>query len=92
MKAGEAKLLHFLRKAPRFVIPADRWPNLTDGGPSPLLDLLNLRGVAKDVTSRGRWRNGTVEVALESTDEIPYAMGRVCHALEKQMGGLEMDG
>lgn len=44
------------------------------------------RGVCKDVSNLGRWGNGDVEVGLTSLDELPYVMGLVRQALEKQMG------
>lgn len=44
------------------------------------------RGICKDVTSLGRWGNGDVEVGLTSLDEVPYVMGLVRQALEKQLG------
>lgn len=45
------------------------------------------KALCKDVTGLGRWGNGDVEFALSSLDEIPYAMGLVRQAFEKQMGG-----
>ena len=42
--------------------------------------------MAKDVTNLGRWGNGKVEVPLASDDEIPYVMGLIRQAFEKQMG------
>ena len=47
------------------------------------------RGLARDVTNLGRWGNGSVEVALQSPDEIPYAIGLVRQAFEKQMDNGE---
>ena len=44
------------------------------------------RELAKDVTNKGRWGNGNVEIGLSSTDEIPYAIGLIRQAFEKQMG------
>ena len=42
------------------------------------------------MTNLGRWGNGDVEVWLDSSDEIPYVMGLVRQAFEKQMGnGVE---
>jgi predicted transport protein len=52
-------------------------------------ELQDARGIAKDVTGLGRWGNGDVELFLSSVDEIPYAMGLVRQALEKQMGNIE---
>jgi predicted transport protein len=44
------------------------------------------RGLCKDVTNLGRWGNGDVEVLLTSFDELPYVMGLVRQAFERQMG------
>jgi uncharacterized protein with ParB-like and HNH nuclease domain/predicted transport protein len=44
------------------------------------------RGMCKDVTLLGRWSNGDVEVGFASLDELPYVMGLVRQALEKQLG------
>ena len=53
-------------------------------------ELHDPKGLAKDVSDLGRWGNGDVEVGLGSLDEMPYAMGLVRQALEKQMGnGVE---
>lgn len=41
--------------------------------------------MCKDVTGLGRWGNGDVEVGLASMDELPYVMGLVRQAFEKQM-------
>ncbi len=44
------------------------------------------KGLCKDVTGLGRWGNGNVEVFLAHLDELPYVMGLVRQALEKQLG------
>ncbi len=44
------------------------------------------RGLCKDVTNLGRWGNGDVEVGLEKLEELPYVMGLIQQAFEKQMG------
>jgi len=44
------------------------------------------RGLCKDVTGVGRWGNGDVEVGLSSLDDIPYILGLVRQAYDKQMG------
>ena len=46
--------------------------------------------LATDVTNLGRWGNGDVEVGLTKLEELPYTMGLVRQAFEKQMGdGVE---
>lgn len=47
------------------------------------------KSVCKDVTNLGRWGNGDVEVGLSTIDELPYVMGLVRQAFEKQMGNDE---
>ena len=44
------------------------------------------KGLCKDVTNLGRWGNGDVEVGLEMLEELPYVMGLIRQAFEKQMG------
>jgi predicted transport protein len=44
------------------------------------------KGMCRDVTDVGRWGNGDVEVGLATLDELPYVMGLVRQALERQMG------
>lgn len=52
----------------------------------PFHELHDPRGLAKDVTNIGRWGNGNVEVVLSDLAELPYALGLVRQAYEKQMG------
>jgi uncharacterized protein with ParB-like and HNH nuclease domain/predicted transport protein len=44
------------------------------------------RGICKDVSNLGRWGNGDVEVGLASMDDLPYVLGLIRQAYEKQMG------
>lgn len=44
------------------------------------------RGLCIDVTGLGRWGNGDVQVLLSSLEDLPYIMGLVRQAFEKQMG------
>ncbi len=44
------------------------------------------KGLCKDITNLGRWGNGDVEVGLSSLEELPYIIGLVRQALEKQLG------
>jgi predicted transport protein len=44
------------------------------------------RGLCKDVSGLSRWGNGDVEVGLSSLEELPYVIGLVRQAFEKQMG------
>ena len=52
--------------------------------------LLNVHG-DKNVTNLGSWGDGDVEVALSRPEELPYVMGFVRQALEKQLGNEETD-
>lgn len=49
-------------------------------------ELRDPKGLCKDVSGVSRWGNGDVEVGLASLDELPYVMGLVRQALEKQLG------
>lgn len=44
------------------------------------------KALCRDVTGKGRWGNGDVEAELRSPDELPYVMGLVRQAYERQMG------
>ena len=52
----------------------------------PFTEINDPKEICKDVTNLGRWGNGDVEVSLTSADEIPYIIGLVRQAFEKQMG------
>ena len=54
-------------------------------------ELHDPRSLARDVTNLGRWGNGDVEVVLSTPDELPYVMGLVRQAFEKQMGNGEAE-
>ena len=53
-------------------------------------ELHDPRVLANDVTNLGRWGNGDVEVGLSKPEELPYVMGLVRQAFEKQMGNAEL--
>ncbi len=55
----------------------------------PFVEVNDPKGLCKDVTKLGRWGNGDVEVGLSSLDELPYIIGIVRQALERQMGDSE---
>ena len=54
-------------------------------------ELQDSRGSAKDVTYVGHWGNGDVEVELNRSEELPFVMGLVRQALEKQLGNGESE-
>ena len=49
-------------------------------------ELNDLRAIARDVTEIGTWGNGDVFVALDSVDNLPYVLGLIRQALDKQLG------
>jgi uncharacterized protein with ParB-like and HNH nuclease domain/predicted transport protein len=49
-------------------------------------DVVDPKGICRDVTSLGRWGNGDVEVAFSNLDELPYVLGLVRQSLELQLG------
>jgi predicted transport protein len=51
-----------------------------------LAELDDPRKLARDVAGLGHWGNGDVEVSLAEPDEVPYVMGLVRQALERQLG------
>jgi predicted transport protein len=53
-------------------------------------ELYDPKDMAKDVTNLGRWGNGDAEVALTTSDEMPYVMGLIRQAFEAQMGDGEV--
>lgn len=55
-------------------------------------ELRDPKRLARDVTNRGRWGNGDVEIGLSSADDLPYVMGLIRQAFEKQMGEMEVSG
>ena len=52
-------------------------------------DIVDPRGICKDVTNLGRWGNGDVEVGLSTIQELPYVMGLVRQSFERQMGSQD---
>ena len=51
----------------------------------PFHELDDPEGLAKDVTNVGRWGNGDVEVGLSSDANLPYVIGLIRQAFERQM-------
>ena len=49
-------------------------------------ELNDLRAIARDVTEIDTWGNGDVFVALDSVDNLPYVLGLIRQALDKQLG------
>ena len=57
-----------------------------------IAELDDPRGLCRDISNIGRWGNGDVEVGLSSLNELPYVMGLIRQALDRQMGGPQDDG
>lgn len=55
----------------------------------PFAEIKDPKALCKDVTDLGRWGNGDVAVGFKSLDELPYVMGLVRQAYERQMGDGE---
>lgn len=53
----------------------------------PIEALHDERALARDVSGKGRWGNGLIEVGLKEDDDFAYVMGLVRQAFEHQMGG-----
>ncbi|WP_243317705.1 GmrSD restriction endonuclease domain-containing protein [Geothrix paludis] len=51
--------------------------------PYPELD--DPRGLTRDVTGLGRWGNGDVELGVATEGDIPYAIGLIRQAFERQL-------
>ena len=52
----------------------------------PFHELHDPRGLARDVTNLSRWGNGYAEISLGNEEELPYVMGLVRQAFERQIG------
>ncbi|GAA9590794.1 DUF262 and DUF1524 domain-containing protein [Helicobacter pylori] len=50
-------------------------------------ELQDEKNLARDMTNKGHLGNGDIEVKLETKENIPYCLGLIKKALEKQMGG-----
>ncbi len=53
----------------------------------PFNELQDEKNLARDMTNKGHLGNGDIEVKLETKENIPYCLGLIEQALEKQMGG-----
>lgn len=54
----------------------------------PFDELQDEKNLARDMTNKGHLGNGDIEVKLETKESIPYCLGLIRQALEKQMGGM----
>ncbi|MCQ2681015.1 DUF262 and DUF1524 domain-containing protein [Helicobacter pylori] len=53
----------------------------------PFNELQDEKNLARDMTNKGHLGNGNIEIKLETKESIPYCLGLIKQALEKQMGG-----
>ncbi len=53
----------------------------------PFNELQDEKNLARDMTNKGHNGNGDIEIKLETKENIPYCLGLIKQALEKQMGG-----
>jgi uncharacterized protein with ParB-like and HNH nuclease domain/predicted transport protein len=51
----------------------------------PFEEIDDPRGLCRDVSQVGRWGNGDVEIGLDSLGELPYVIGLVRQALDRQL-------
>ncbi|WQY79195.1 DUF262 and DUF1524 domain-containing protein [Helicobacter pylori] len=51
----------------------------------PFNELQDEKNLARDMTNKGHLGNGDIEVKLETKENIPYCLGLIRQALEKQM-------
>ena len=49
-------------------------------------EIVDPKGICRDVAGLGKWGNGDVEVGFSTLEELPYIMGLVRQAFENQMG------
>ncbi|MFP6034174.1 DUF262 domain-containing protein [Helicobacter pylori] len=53
----------------------------------PFNELQDEKNLARDMTNKGHLGNGEIEVKLETKENVPYCLGLIKQALEKQIGG-----
>ncbi len=53
----------------------------------PFNELQDEKNLARDMTNKGHLGNGDIEIKLETKEDIPYCLGLIKQALEKQIGG-----
>ncbi|MBH0277334.1 DUF262 domain-containing protein [Helicobacter pylori] len=53
----------------------------------PFNELQDEKNLARDMTNKGHLGNGDIEIKLETKESIPYCLGLIKQALEKQVDG-----
>ncbi|CAJ0882762.1 hypothetical protein AMST5_03367 [freshwater sediment metagenome] len=51
-----------------------------------IAEITDPKAICQDVTGKGRWGNGDVEVRLSNVSDLSYVIGLVRQSLEKQLG------
>lgn len=54
----------------------------------PFADLVDPKGIARDVSSVGRHGNGEVDLRIKTQPEVSYAIGLIRQSLERQIGSI----
>lgn len=65
------------------VIPKTRWLRLSLN--MKFAELEDPKGMATDVTDKGRWGNGDVSINFKKIEDLPYVMGLIQQSLGKQL-------
>jgi uncharacterized protein with ParB-like and HNH nuclease domain/predicted transport protein len=56
----------------------------------PFAELQDPRKICRDITKLGRWGNGDIDVLLSTMEDLPYMIGIIRQALDRQLGnGLD---
>ena len=50
----------------------------------PFSEVIDPRGICKNVAEVGRWGNGEVEISFSEIDELPYIMNLVKQSFDRQ--------
>ena len=48
-------------------------------------DINDPHGICRDVTGKGRWGNGDIEIDFDDGNKLPYIMGLIRQSFERQM-------
>ena len=68
------------------VIPKARWLRLSVN--MKFSELVDPKGIAVDVTGKGRWGNGDVSINFKKIEDLPYVIGLIKQSLAKQLGQI----
>lgn len=107
MKAQDLQFTQLLQGAKQFIIPIFQrtynweinhceqlWNDIVRVGSNPDLDSHFIGSavyISEKENSAIHWGNGNVEVDLENREDLPYIMGLVRQAFERQMAEEEIE-